>query len=154
MKKKSLQTAHYHIWKKDAYALKTFHTVVFPPGVFLSFLLAKFLCKVFRSQWNVPMDSFWPRELVLSPMTLTYYLYLDLLPLYIHAKIKVCLFVGTVVRVRQIDRQTDTHTDRWCQNYYIYQEFSYNCLKCRNIHDIFGCFTDPELSINLELPYI
>ncbi len=43
-------------------------------------------------------------------MTLTYELDLDILPLDVHAKIQVCMFVRSAVRVRQTDTHTDTQT--------------------------------------------
>ena len=43
-------------------------------------------------------------------MTLIYKLDLDILPLDLHTKDQVCMFVRSVVRVFT-DRQTHTHTD-------------------------------------------
>ncbi len=60
------------------------------------------------------LNLFWPCDLDLWPMTLTYKLDLDILPLDLRAKIQVSMSIrlaGTV-------RQTHTHTDGRCQNYY------------------------------------
>ncbi len=43
-------------------------------------------------------------------MTLTYILDLDIRPLYLHAKIQVCMFVRSAARV-VTDTQTDRKTD-------------------------------------------
>ena len=72
------------------------------------------LCLALRSQWNVPVHIVWPRGLDLWPMTLTYQIDLDILPLDLHAKIQVCMFVRSAVIARQTHthtyRETDTHT--------------------------------------------
>ena len=47
-------------------------------------------------------------------MTLTYQLDLDILPLYLHAKIQVSMSV----RLAGIARRTDTYTDTQCKSYY------------------------------------
>ena len=119
---------HQHFFlqkKKNTYALKTPH-VVFLPVIFLSFLFGRSTGhKVLRSQWNVPVIIFWPRDLDLWPMTLTYKLDLDNLPLDLHAKIQVCMYVCSVGRVRWTDRHTHTH--RRCQNYYIHHVRDVGC---------------------------
>ena len=66
-----------------------------------------------RHPWNI----FWPGDLDLWPMTLTYELDLDILPLDLHTKDQVWMFVRSTVRVFT-DRQTDRQTHRRCQNYY------------------------------------
>ncbi len=48
-----------------------------------------------------------PHDLELWPMTLTYKLDLDILPLDLHAKIQVRLSVRSAVRVRRTDGHTD-----------------------------------------------
>ncbi len=44
-------------------------------------------------------------------MTLTFELDLDILPLYLHAKIQVCMSVRFAKRVRQTDGHTHRQTD-------------------------------------------
>ncbi len=56
---------------------------------------------------------FWPRDLDLWPMTMTYKLDLNILPLDHHAKNQVCLSVRSPTKV-----VTDSHTHTQCQNYY------------------------------------
>ncbi len=68
------------------------------------------LQQALSSQWDVPMHIFWPNDLDLWPMTLTYELDLDILPLELHAKIQVCMSVRSARIVRRTD--THTHTDR------------------------------------------
>ncbi len=69
------------------------------------------------------MNTIWPHDLDLWPMTLIYDFDLDILPLDQHAKIKVCMSVRSVVRVvthRQTDKQTDnvkTITPIMCNKY-------------------------------------
>ncbi len=59
-------------------------------------------------------------------MTLTYYeLELDILLLDLPAKIQVCMFVRSARRVRQ----TDTHTQRRCKNYYTHHVRDVGCKK-------------------------
>ena len=53
-----------------------------------------------------PSDIFWPHDLDLGPMTLTYELDLDILPLDLNAKIQVRMSVCSEV----ILRRTHTHT--------------------------------------------
>ncbi len=55
--------------------------------------------------------SQWP---FFDPVTLTYELDPDILPLDHYAKIQVCISVLSIVRVRR----TDTQIERRCQNYY------------------------------------
>ena len=73
------------------------------------------LWQVDRQASQKSMDShnehFWPRDLDLWPMALTFGLELDILPLDIHAKIQVCMSVRSAVRVRRTDGHTDTQTD-------------------------------------------
>ncbi len=129
--------------KKNAYALKTPHVValsfiygveysnlwwpcylditaffnaiflVFLPVVLLSFFFSKS-----QKSMEHTTEHFWPRDLDLWPMTLTYELDLDILPLDVHAKIQVCMSVRSAVRVRRKDGHTHTQTHRQCQNYY------------------------------------
>ena len=64
-------------------------------------------CQALRSQWNVQMHIFWPRDLNLWPMTLTHELQLDIVPLDQLPKSKsVCLSV----RLGSRDGRMDTHT--------------------------------------------
>ena len=59
-----------------------------------------------------------------DPMTLTYKLDLDILPLYLHAEIQVHTSVRSAVRVvTHTDRQTDTR----CQNYYTHHVRDMGC---------------------------
>ncbi len=58
------------------------------------------------SLWS--KNYFWPGDLDLWPMTLTFELDLDILPLDLHAKIQVNTSVRSAVRARH----TDTHTHR------------------------------------------
>ncbi len=76
----------YFMAKKNAYALKTPH-VVFLPVIFPSFFFGR--SKALRSQLSNPMNIFLPCDL--WPMTLTYKLDLDILPLDLHAKIQMCM---------------------------------------------------------------
>ena len=99
-----------HTVKKTAYALKTPH-VVFLSFIFPS-VFGRYIDKALISQWNSPIDIVWLRNLDLWPMTLTYKLDLDILPLDLHAKIQVCTSVRSVVRV-VTDRQTHTHTQTY-----------------------------------------
>ncbi len=54
-----------------------------------------------------PNERFWPNDLDLWPMTLTYKLDLDILPLDLHAEIQVRISVRSAVRVVT---HTQTHT--------------------------------------------
>ncbi len=62
--------------------------------------------KALRSQWNVSIKMFWPRDLDLWPMTLTHYLGLDIHPLDLLAKIPVRMSVRSAGRVRRTHTQT------------------------------------------------
>ncbi len=73
------------------------------------FLPGRSIDTALESQWNVPTNIFWPLDLDLWPLTLTYELDLDILPLDLHAKIQICSSVRSAVRV-VTDTQTDTHT--------------------------------------------
>ncbi len=55
--------------------------------------------------WHI----FWPGDLDLWPTTLTFELDLDILPLDLHTKNEVCVFVRSALRV-VTDAQTDTQT--------------------------------------------
>ncbi len=55
-------------------------------------------------------NGFWPGDLDLWPMTLTFKLDLDILPLDLHTKIQGCTFVRSPLRARHTD--THTQTDR------------------------------------------
>ncbi len=58
-------------------------------------------------------NVFRPSDLDLWPMTLTFKLDLDILPLDLHTEIQVCMSVRLAVRV-----VTHTQTHKRCQNYY------------------------------------
>ncbi len=64
-----------------------------PHMVFLSLFLCKSTDKALRSQLNVPLKIFWPRDFALWPMTLTYKLDLNIHPLDLFAKIQVRMSV-------------------------------------------------------------
>ena len=80
-----------------------FCTVVFS-GFFLGISINEGINKLQKPfYWNV----FWPRDLDLWPMPLTYIVDLDIRSLYLHAKNQDCLFVRAPAIV-----VTRTHTDR------------------------------------------
>ncbi len=93
--------------KKTAYALKTPHVIFLPVG-FLSFFFWQVHLGLpgSQSQWTF----FWPRDLDLWPMTLTYKLDLDILPSDLCAKIQVHMSVLLAGGVRQTHTQTDRRT--------------------------------------------
>ncbi len=85
-----------------------------PHVIFLKRLLAGYI-KASHSSRRLHIEMpirniIWSGDPDLWPMTLTFNLDLDILPLDLHAKIPVCLSVHWSVRAR--------HTDRRCQNYY------------------------------------
>ncbi len=104
--------------KKNVYALKTPH-VVFLPVICLSFFFGRSIDKLQGSQKSMerPIELFWPCDVDLWPMTLTYLLDVDILPLDLHAKIQVCMSVRSPRRVRRMHthtyglRRLITHTD-------------------------------------------
>ena len=71
------------------------------------------------------IEHFWPHDLDLWPMTLTYGPDLDILPLDLHAKIQVCMSV----RLARIARRTNGHTDTRCQNCYTHHVRDVGCNK-------------------------
>ncbi len=95
--------------EKNAYALKTPHVV----SVQSYSSVSSFASQSMKASLNFeslsierPIENiFWPRDLDLWPMTLTYKLDLDILPLDLRAKNQDCLFVRSPTRV-----VTDTHT--------------------------------------------
>ncbi len=100
--------------KKNAYALKTPHVVA------LQFIYGV-ECIQFHTLLTTLKNVSWPSDLDLWPMTLTFELVLDILPLDLHTEIQVCMSVRLAVRVvthRHTDTHTDTQTHRRCQNYY------------------------------------
>ena len=79
------------------------------------------------------------------PLTLTYELDLDILPLDHHAKIQVCMSVRSAVIV-----VTHRHTHRRCQNYYTRHVRDVGCKHVRNItiyqldeHHVIGAPSTP-----------
>ncbi len=72
--------------------------------------------------WQPWKNLFWPRDLDLWPMTLTFEFNLDILPLDLHAKIQVCMSVRFAMRV-----VTDGQTHTQCQNYYIWHITDMGC---------------------------
>ncbi len=88
--------------------------------------------KALRSQWNGPMNVLWPHDLDLWPMTLTYKLDLDILPLDLHAEIQVCMSVRSAMRV-VTHTHTDRHTDTRCQNYYTHHVRDVGCNNAWNL---------------------
>ena len=87
------------------------HTIWVNPIVFLNRFLARYFETLQSSWWQVigiPIRNvFWPGDFDLWPMTLTFKVDLDVLPLDLHAKTQVCLYVSPAVRMRQTDRHTD-----------------------------------------------
>ena len=61
----------------------------------------------------------------LMTLTLIYELDLDNLPLDLHARIQVCMYVCSAGRVRRTHRHRHTH--RRCQNYYTYHVRDVGC---------------------------
>ncbi len=74
-------------------------------------------CCIVSSSWCshsgqiCPQSVFWPGDLDLWPMTLTFKLDLDILSLDLHTKIQVRMSVCSA-------RRAITHTHTRCQNYY------------------------------------
>ncbi len=89
--------------KKNAYALKTPHVVALP-------FIYGVECIQFHTLWATLKNVFWPSDLDLWPMTLTFKLDLDILPLDLHTEIQVCMSIGLAVRVRRTHTQTDRQT--------------------------------------------
>ncbi len=71
--------------------------------------------------------TFWPSDLDLWPMPLTYQLGLDILPIDRHAKIQV----RTSVCLAGIARRTGGHTHTWRQNYYTQHVRNVGCKNIR-----------------------
>ncbi len=69
-------------------------------------------CRMYSVSYTIgnPENVFWPSDLDLWPMTLTFGLGLDILPLDLHTEIQVCMSIRLAVRV-VTHRQTDRHTD-------------------------------------------
>ncbi len=111
-----LNTSMTQFWPvKNASAFETPHVAVFLAVVLVNRFLGIILQHTFHRDGHG--NVFWPCDLDLWPMTLTYKLDLDILPLDLHAKFQVRMSVRLAVRV-VTDTQTDTHTHRRCQNYY------------------------------------
>ncbi len=100
----------YTIAKKNAYALKTPHVVALP-------FIYGVGCIQFHTLLETPKNVFWPSDLDPWPMTLSFELDLDILPLDLHTEIQVCMSVRLAVGV-VTHRHTHRHTHRRCQNYY------------------------------------
>ena len=74
-------------------------------------------CIQFHTLLATLKNVFWPNDLDLWPMTLTFELDQDILPLDLHTEIQVCMSFRLAVRV-VTHRHTDRQTHRRCQNYY------------------------------------
>ena len=81
----------------------------------------------FQKSMERQIEHFWPHDLDLWPMTLTYELDLDILPLDLNAKIQVRMYVRSFTRVLT-HGPTDTHTR--CQNYYTHYVRDEGCKNC------------------------
>ncbi len=105
-----------YLSSKTAYTLKTPHVVFLSCflGSASSSILAARLHQyivhvVRRNAIEITKNVFF--TLLPWPMTLTYKLDLDLLPLDLPAKIQVCMSVHSTVTVRRADGRTDRQTD-------------------------------------------
>ena len=114
--------------------MKTPHVAVFITVISVSRFFGNSIHEIIDDlqetfHWNTHWNVFWPRDLDLWPMTLTYKLDLDILPLDLHAEIQVRMSVRLVVRV-VTHTQTDRHIHRQCQNYYTRHVTDVGCKKC------------------------
>ncbi len=85
------------------------------------------------SLWS--KNCFWPGDLDLWPVTLTFKLDLYILPLDLHAKIKVCMSVRSAVRARHTHRQNDdaktiTPSITSLQQKRVYTSLGSSCPQC------------------------
>ncbi len=145
--------------KKNAYALKTPHVAVFITVILVSQFFGNSICEVIDDlqetfHWNTKWNVFWPGDLDLWIMTLTYKFDLHIIPLDLHSEIQVCMSVRSVVRV-VTHRQTDTH--RRCQNYYTRHITDVGCKNYKLVNgtreDICICAMVHVAHINVRLHF-
>ncbi len=118
--------------KKNAYALKTTPHVVALPFIY------GVECIQFHTLLATLKNVFWPSDLDHWPMTLTFELDLDVLPLDLHTKIQVCMSVRLAVRV-----VTHTHTDT--QTYGLRRLVTHTdvCYLCATSYSMRATFSPP-----------